>query len=37
MMVDRGVDLVTCSEVEKKVLWLTLVEEARKGGMRLPA
>jgi hypothetical protein len=37
MMVDRGVDLMTCSEAEKDVLWLTLVEEARNGGMRLPA
>jgi hypothetical protein len=37
MMTDRGVDLTTCSEAEKEVLWLTLVEEARKGGMRLPA
>jgi hypothetical protein len=37
MMVDRGVDLMTCSEAEKGVLWLTLVEEARNGGMRLPA
>jgi hypothetical protein len=37
MMVDRGVDLMTCSEAEKEVLWLTLVEEARNGGMRLPA
>ena len=37
MMVDRGVDLMTCSEAEKEMLWLTLVEEARKGGMRLPA
>ena len=37
MMVDRGVDLMTCSEAEKDVLWLTLIDEARKGGMRLPA
>jgi hypothetical protein len=37
MMTDRGIDLTTCSEAEKEVLWLTLVEEARKGGMRLPA
>ena len=37
MMTDRGVDLTTCPEAEKEVLWLTLVEEARKGGMRLPA
>jgi len=37
MMTDRGVDLMTCSEAEREVLWLTLVEEARKGGMRLPA
>jgi hypothetical protein len=37
MMVDRGVDLVTCSEAAKGVLWLSLVEEARNGGMRLPA
>ena len=37
MMADRGVDLMTCAEAEKEVLWLTLVEEARKGGMRLPA
>jgi hypothetical protein len=37
MMMDRGVDLMTCSEAEKEVLWLTLVAEARKGGMRLPA
>ncbi len=36
MMMDRGVDLMTCSEAEKEVLWFTLVEEARKGG-RLPA
>src|SRR6266849_11195194 len=35
MMTDRGFDLATCSEAEKEVLWLTLVEEARKGGMRL--
>src|SRR5712671_7250009 len=33
MMTDRGIDLTTCSEAEKEVLWLTLVEEARKGGM----
>ncbi len=37
MMTDRGIDLTTCSEAEKEVLWLMLVEEARKGGMRLPA
>ena len=36
MMVDRGVDLMTCSEAEKEALWFTLVEEARNGGMRLP-
>ncbi len=37
MMTDRGADLTTYSEAEKEVLWLTLVEEVRKGGMRLPA
>ena len=36
MMMDRGVDLMTCSEAEKEALWFTLVEEARNGGMRLP-
>jgi hypothetical protein len=37
MMANRGVAVKTCSEAQKAPLWLTLVDEARKGGMRLPA
>lgn len=37
MMADRGVAVKTCSEAQKAPLWVTLVDEARKGGMRFPA
>jgi len=32
-----GMDLMTATESEKASLWMRLIAEARKGGMRLPA